>query len=46
MLALDTDWTKDFDFGAFIDFPPDDADQGDIFGFTFLDWLTRGLEKQ
>lgn len=22
------DWTEDFDFGAFVNFPPDDGDQG------------------
>ena len=22
------DWTEEFDFGAFLDFPPDDDDQG------------------
>ena len=43
---MDTDWTEDFDFGAFLDFPPDDVDQGDMFGLVFFYWLTRGREKQ
>lgn len=30
------DWTDDIDFGAFINFPPDDVDQGDIFGLAFF----------
>lgn len=40
------DWTEDFDFGAFLNFPPDNADQGDMFGLVFFYWLTRGREKQ
>lgn len=30
------DWTDDFDFGAFVNFPPDDVDQGDMSGLVFF----------
>lgn len=39
-------WTDDFDFGAFLNFSPDYVDQGDMFGWGFFYWLTRGREKQ
>lgn len=38
------DWTDDLDFGAFVNFPSDDVDQGDMSGLVFFYWLTRGRE--
>ena len=40
------DWNDEFDFGAFLNLPADEADQGDMSGFVFFYWLTRGREKQ